>query len=279
MSGRARPVATTRAISLPTPASGAGSLEAMFARAQRQGAASLTATRPTVDATAEETPADGAGAAREPAEGPTQQAAVHATPAQLGEQAPPGGGGDAAEGGDAQQPAPQAGESSAVARPAARRDAQGTVPAPAQTAASRRGGRRPDVRRSAAVPFAADAVLRPKSLNLSQVVLRASEEWARARRAEHRAPRVAWLLDAALADLPADVDALRALQDRYPAALYEAEREQISMRIRAETVARVEDAQFELTATRQRGLVLWHVLTAAVAAQLEAEGIDVRARL
>lgn len=129
--------------------------------------------------------------------------------------------------------------------------------------------------RDKAEPFHAGDPLEKKSLNFAGAAVEATTQWLRQARQEHKRPALSWLVDAALADLPTDPQGLQALAEAVPAEILETGPTQIGIRIRRDTVRRVEDAYFELTATRTRDVILWHALTGALLNQLEAEGIPV----
>jgi hypothetical protein len=114
-----------------------------------------------------------------------------------------------------------------------------------------------------------------KALNLAPAVVQAAQVWLRQRRQTVRKPAISWLLDAALVDLPTDPAQLYALAGQLPAAVLADRPQQVTVRIRRTTAARVEDAAFELAQTRRRDVPLWHAISAAVVRQLHAEGTPV----
>lgn len=127
--------------------------------------------------------------------------------------------------------------------------------------------------RPLATPFAQDVDLVKKSFNLAPATLDAMETWLRERRSTMRRPSLSWLIDAALNDLPTDVDELRALAAALPAEVYSGGPSQVGVRVQRSTAERVEDAQFELSTIRTRAVPLWHCLSGALMRQLESEGI------
>lgn len=150
--------------------------------------------------------------------------------------------------------------------PASSHDAQEPAPPAAQLAG-----------RPLAEPFAPDADLVKKSINMAPALLAAAEDWMRARRKTQRRPSLSTLIDAALRDLPTDLEELRKLAASLPQEIFAAGPTQVGVRVQRATLAAVEDAQFELSTIRTRSLPLWHCVSGALANQLAAEGMPVLA--
>lgn len=169
--------------------------------------------------------------------------------------------------------APRASDHAAVeSRAATVAQAPTTIPSPvpARPAA---GGAAASTGRALATPFGPDRDLITKTINLAPSIVDATGSWMRARREAMRRPALAYLLDAALWDLPADVDQLRVLASVLPDHLYEPGPTTLGVRLPRATVERVFDARFELRVSRARGVQLWHAMSGAVALQLVAEGM------
>lgn len=91
-------------------------------------------------------------------------------------------------------------------------------------------------------------------------------------RARAFTPSTAHLLIAALADLPDDVEDLIALVEAAPDNAFEGGRAQLSVRLPTVTADSVRRVPIQLRAGGVQGVLAWHVLTAALDRQLDAEG-------
>lgn len=152
-------------------------------------------------------------------------------------------------------------------------DAGEAVTAVAQTARpSSPSRRRPH--RSRAVPVRSTVQVK-RTLNVEQGVSDAVHSWLRVVYTPGAPlPKIVWLLDAALADLPVDVDDMQALVDEFGGSDDAGSTNQISGRFRPEIVERLDRALLEIRAgSRRRELTLARVVSAAIRRQLAAEGV------
>lgn len=99
-------------------------------------------------------------------------------------------------------------------------------------------------------------------------------QWERQARRINRRVNVSTLAHAAFHDFPTELDELYDLAGLLPRQLYDQGAYTLMVRLPAQVKETMQDAAFELKVTRSLDVVLWHCASAALARQLESEGLE-----
>lgn len=135
------------------------------------------------------------------------------------------------------------------------------------TTGTRQGSRPPGI------SFRDDTGPQPRTLNIVPGFMDLVTQWLREQRKVDRKAAASWLFRAALHDFPTDPEELLQLARLVPEECYRGRPVRVGVAITEDIVAKLEDAQFEIMATRSRSTKVWHCVSAALARQLESEGV------
>lgn len=135
------------------------------------------------------------------------------------------------------------------------------------TTGTRQGSRPPSI------SFRDETGPLPRTLNVVPGFMDLVTQWLREQRKVDRKAAASWLFRAALHDFPTDPDELLQLARLVPEECYRERPVRVGAAITEDIVAKLEDAQFEIMATRSRSTKVWHCVSAALARQLESEGV------